>query len=182
MQRHHDNRRRHTLLALTTTTLLLLLSSALTARADNTLRGKLKVDPRIATTTSAASKTDTLATTQRFDTLSPVARTDVRLSGYDKPLNSRKESLFVSNRLDRDITAIKIRLVYKDTAGRTLHETEREIRADIPAGATRLVQFPSWDKQNTFFYVKGRRPRVANVTPFDVTCTVVHIVSLVKQQ
>lgn len=181
MQRHPDNRR-HTHLARATTTLLLLLSAALTARADNTLRGKLKVDPRIATATSATPKTDTLTTAQRFDTLSSFARTDVRLSGYDKPLNSRKESLFVSNRLDRDITALKIRLVYKDTAGRTLHETEREIRADIPAGATRLVQFPSWDKQNSFFYVKGRRPRVANVTPFDVTCTVVHIVSPAKQQ
>lgn len=179
MQRHPDNRRLSRLTLAPTTLLLLLLSAALTARPDNTLRGKLKVDPRIAT---ATPKTDTLATTLRFDTLAPIDRTDVRLSGYDKPLNSRKESLFVSNRLDRDITALKIRLVYKDTAGRTLHETEREIRADIPAGATRLVQFPSWDKQNSFFYVKGRRPRIANVTPFDVTCTVVHIVSPAKQQ
>lgn len=179
MQRHPDNHRLSRLTLAPTTLLLLLLSAALTARPDNTLRGKLKVDPRIAT---ATPKTDTLATALRFDTLAPVARTDVRLSGYDKPLNSRKESLFVSNRLDRDIIALKIRLVYKDTARRTLHETEREIRADIPAGATRLVQFPSWDKQNSFFYVKGRRPRVANVTPFDVTCTVVHIVSPAKQQ
>ncbi len=177
MQRHPDNRR-HPLLTLATTTLL-LLSAAHNAHADNTLRGKLKVDPRIATT---APKTDTIAPPHRLDTITTVARTDVRLSGYDKPLNSRKETLIVSNRLNRDITALKIHLVYKDTAGRTLHETEREIRADIPAGATRLIQFPSWDKQNTFFYVKGRRPRVANVTPFDVTCTITHIVSPAQQQ
>lgn len=172
MQQHTHHR--HLITHATTT--LLLLSAALTAHADNTLRGKLKVNPQITITP------DTLETTRQFDTIAPITRTDVRLSGYDKPLNSHKETLIVSNRLNRNITALKIRLIYKDTTGRTLHETEREIRTDIPAGATRLIQFPSWDKQNTYFYIKGRRPRIANVTPFDVTCTVIHIVSPAKQQ
>ena len=138
------------------------------ACAEKTLRGKLKVE-----------KTRNNGTGRQFafDTITAVSQTDVRLSGYDKPLNSRKESLFISNKTEREITAVEVRMTYKDMQGRMLHETERLLRADIPAGATRRVEFPSWDKQNSFYYHKGRQPRVANVTPYSIECSVLRYFS-----
>lgn len=151
------------------TILVLLLLTALPLRADRTLRGKLR--PVAGSTRGATvEKPDSAAAV--FDTIPSPAPETVRLSGYDKPLGSRVESLFVSNRLDRDIIALEITLTYRDLQGRTLHEATRRVRADIPAAATRRIQFPSWDTQNSFYYRHSRRPRTANVTPYDVTCTV----------
>ncbi len=162
--------------ALRLLTALLLPGTALllpqSTSADKTLRGKLH--PRPAVTTVADS---TARPTAAFDTVRNVGRDDLRLSGYDKTLNSRVESLFVSNRLDRDITEIELRITYSDLKGRMLHKAVRRIRAIVPAGETRRVEFPSWDRQNTFYYHKGRAPRTRNVTPFKVTCEVLSYIA-----
>lgn len=158
---------------LTAIMFVIALTCGLHASADKTSRGKLRVNSSMVDTNSAGS-----SLSAGFDTIVAPAPGEIMLKGYDKPLNSRKESLFVSNSSCRDITALKIKLVYCDLSGRTLHETEREIRAEIPAGATRRVEFPSWDTQNSFYYHLGRRPRVDNVTPYAVTCTVVSYVAL----
>lgn len=147
----------------------LLLLTVLPLRADKTLRGKLRP---VAGSLRATSAQTSDSATSPFDTIAAPSPETVRLSGYDKPLGSRVESLFVSNRLDRDIIALEITLTYRDLQGRTLHETTRRVRADIPAAATRRIQFPSWDTQNSFYYRHSRRPRTANVTPYDVSCTV----------
>lgn len=147
----------------------LLLLTVLPLRADKTLRGKLRP---VAGSIHATSAQTSDSATSPFDTIAAPSPETVRLSGYDKPLGSRVESLFVSNRLDRDIIALEITLTYRDLQGRTLHETTRRVRADIPAAATRRIQFPSWDTQNSFYYRHSRRPRTANVTPYDVSCTV----------
>lgn len=138
------------------------------ACAEKTLRGKLKVEK-----VQNTEKSHQLV----FDTVTVVSQSDIRLSGYDKPLNSRKESLFVSNRTEREITAVEIRITYKDMQQRMLHETEKLLRTDIPPGETRRVEFPSWDRQNSFYYYKGRQPRVGNVTPYRVDCSVIRYVS-----
>ena len=95
-----------------------------------------------------------------------------KLRPDDKPLNSRTESLFITNRLDRELTEVTLRLSYSDAKGRMLHEATRKLRVIIPSGATRRVEFPSWDRQQTFYYLHGRKPRTANVSPFDVACKV----------
>ena len=116
------------------TILALLLLTALPLRADRTLRGKLR--PVAGSTRGATvEKPDSAAAV--FDTIPSPAPETVRLSGYDKPLGSRVESLFVSNRLDRDIIALEITLTYRDLQGRTLHEATRRMRADIPASSSR---------------------------------------------
>lgn len=147
------------------------LSGAFPAVADKTLRGKLRPDREALRFTT---HTDTC--TQLYDTIRPVSPEAVRLSGYDKPLASRTESLFVSNSLDREITEIELRLTYTDMRGRMLHEAVRTIRAIIPPGATRRVEFPSWDRQQSFYYHRGRKPRVADVTPYDLSCRVLSCV------
>lgn len=156
---------RHIKLSLLTAIIILLTAPAV--NGEKTLRGKLRPNPEMVT--NKGGKVDRQAV---FDTVRVTSQTDIRLSGYDKPLNSRKESLFVTNHLSRDITAIELRLNYTDMSDRQLHETTRIIRADIPAGATRRVDFQSWDKQNSFYYHRSRQPRSTNVTPFKVSCTV----------
>lgn len=149
-----------------------LLLTALPASADKTLRGRLKVDRG-----ALQALTDSTARlTQRFDTLRSVTPSAVRLSGYDKPLTSRTESIFVTNRLGGEITEIEIRLTYSDMSGRMLHETVRSVRTIIPAGETRRVEFPSWDRQQSFYYHRGRKPRTAGVSPYDVRCEVISCV------
>ena len=147
--------------------LLPILLAALPLRADRTLRGRLRTDAA-----AMAGQPESDSARLRFDTIRTPRPEEVRLSGYDKPLASRVESLFVTNGLNRDICGLEIILTYTDLQGRTLHEATRRIRTDVPAGTTRRVQFPSWDTQNSFYYRHSRRPRTANVTPYDVTCRV----------
>lgn len=147
----------------------LLLSQSLSA--DRTLRGKLRPLPTATATDSTAQNT------ALYDTVRTVNRADLRLSGYDKTLNSRMESLFVSNRLQRDITELELLITYSDMKGRMLHKAVRRIRAIVPAGETRRIEFSSWDKQNTFYYHKGRAPRTKNVTPYKVSCEVLSYIA-----
>lgn len=147
------------------------LLGAFPALADRTLRGKLRPDRAALRGGTPADSCILL-----YDTIRPVSPESVRLSGYDKPLASRSESLFVSNRLDREITEIELSLTYTDMRGRMLHEAVRRVRAVIPPGATRRVEFPSWDRQQSFYYHRGRKPRVADVTPYDVSCRVLSCV------
>ena len=137
--------------AIILTALSLMLSVTQTAHADRTLRGKLRPDKGM-----LRANADSLLV----------------IAGYDKPLNSRTESLFITNRLDRELTEVTLRLSYSDAKGRMLHEATRKLRVIIPSGATRRVEFPSWDRQQTFYYLHGRKPRTANVSPFDVACKV----------
>ncbi len=150
----------------------LLMAVAMGAHADKTLRGRLKALPE-----AVAPQGKPFSP---YDTITAPGDSLVRLSGYDKPLNSRYESIFVSNLTDEDIVALTLRITYRDTSGRTLHELTRELRGSVPPGATRRLQFKSWDRQFTFYYVKGRRPRTANVTPYDLSCTIESIVILKK--
>ena len=110
--------------------MLLTLLPALPLRADKTLRGKLR--------TAATAKSENVppAAETAFDTICAPAADRVRLSGYDKPLGSRVESLFVSNSLGTGISEIEITLDYTDMQGRTLHQAVRRVRADIPSGTT----------------------------------------------
>ena len=96
--------------------------------------------------------------------------------GYDKPLRSRKESLFITNRSDRHLEKAELSLNYRDMEGRQLHQVTRWVNCDIPAGETRQVTFPSWDTQLSFYYHLSRPPRTASVTPYDVTCRPLRII------
>lgn len=155
-------------------TLLIPLATTLcltagTVAADNTLRGKhLRVDSQALPGHPAdhsAPATDTV----------PFPPADsVKLSGYDKPLNSMKESLLITNRSNHSISGLRIEITYLDLAGRELHGTMTDLHVDIPPGAIRKAVFPSWDTQRSYYYHLGKKPRTANVTPYTVSCRVIH--------
>lgn len=100
----------------------------------------------------------------------------IRLSGYDKPLRSPRESLFVTNRTSYDIDGLILSMTYLDASGRELHSRSITVRCDIPAGLTRKIDFRSWDCQQSFYYKLSPKPRRDGATPYDVKCRVTAII------
>lgn len=149
---------------------ILLVAFALSrpARADNTLRGKLKA---VADSVAPPGK-KVVTPVVEFDTITAPSDSLVRLSGYDKPLRSSVETLLVTNGFDRTLLQLTVSVTYFDLAGRELHERVVELHPVIPPGATRSVKFKSWDAQKSYYYYLGQRPKVDAVTPYKVHCTV----------
>lgn len=92
---------------------------------------------------------------------------EVSLYGYDKPLRSRRETVFVTNMTERNITGVSVTTQYVDGKGRRFHETKRRIKVAVPAGGTRKADYPSWDTQQSFYYIGSRRQRTQG-TPYSV--------------
>lgn len=107
------------------------------------------------------------------DTLPSELVDSVMLAGYDKPLRSRRESLFVTNRTMWRLASLKLAITYFDTEGRELHGRVVDVGADVPPGATRQVTFPSWDRQLAFVYIHSEQPRRSRAIPYSVSVKVV---------
>ncbi|MDE5749345.1 MAG: hypothetical protein K2H87_01085, partial [Duncaniella sp.] len=97
--------------------------------------------------------------------------------GYDKPLRATRETLCATNLTHRPIATLLVEITYTDLSGRQLHTRRVTLDADIPPGETRLLSFPSWDVNHTFFYRCGPQPRTSGVTPYDVALRIIHIVT-----
>ncbi|MBD5224700.1 MAG: hypothetical protein HDS68_01865 [Bacteroidales bacterium] len=105
--------------------------------------------------------------TEPFDTVR-ATDDDVRLSGYEKTLRATRETIFISNRSDsREIGGIIFTVTYLDNSGRILHRRRVEAHPSIPPGETRRLDFPTWDRQMTFYYKGSPRPRVSSI-PYDI--------------
>lgn len=104
---------------------------------------------------------------QPVDTFLIPDSSEVRLFGYDKPLRSRRESFFVTNNTDIDINAISLTTLYFDSHGRQFHRAVRRLPVSLPPGETRRVDCPSWDTQQTFYFVGSKRSRSSG-TPYTV--------------
>ncbi len=137
----------------------LLLSLTAAAATRKTTRPRLK-----ATTPERVDESTALP----LDTIT-VDSTLLVHSGYDKPLRSTVETMFITNRLDSaTVTAVELSLIYRDMQGRQLHERRQWVAVTIPPGATRLVTLRSWDRQQSFYYYRSRAPRYATATPYTV--------------
>lgn len=139
--------------------LLALLIICLSASADKTTRKNLRVKKIAAQETIAAA--DTVV-------LSPGM---AALAGYDKPLRSNKESIYLTNATRRRLTYIEIEFTYLDESGRQLHKRIVSQQVDIPAGETRQLTFASWDKQRNMYYTLSGKPRTSNGTPYSISAT-----------
>lgn len=148
--------------------LLTLLMAAATSVADNTMGRKLRPIPRQAVSAAPAPLTDTIA--------APAAGS-VPLSGYDKPLRATRETFCATNHTEQTVVGLLIEISYNDLSGHQLHSRRVELNTEIPPGETRLLSFPSWDSNHTFFYRHGPQPRTSGVTPYDVTLRIIHIVT-----
>lgn len=147
------------------TAILLILSIAIgaiemQARKQRTTR--TGINGRSATAEAVVEPVDSFAIPDSADVL---------LYGYDKPLRSRTETVFIANNTEHDIKAVSITTQYLDSKGRQFHQSHRRIAVDIPAGETRKVDYPSWDKQQSFYYVGSKRPR-SSASPYSVAQSV----------
>lgn len=106
------------------------------------------------------------------DTLSDLTLDSISLSGYDKPLRSRSESLFITNTTGRRLVSVSIDLRYYDLDGRQIHQATIERGIDLPAGATRQLTFTSWDRQMSFVFHASRRSPRSRGIPYTVAATV----------
>lgn len=88
-------------------------------------------------------------------------------SGYDKELNSSKESFLLTNRSSKVITGFVVRIDYQDMEGRMLHSRLIEESCVLPPGETRRFDIKSWDSQHTYYYFLGNEPKKV-ATPYKV--------------
>lgn len=144
-----------------------LLCTATTMAQHTTRRHALRPETPVAERISMPFA-DTVAYTESTSV-------PVRLSGFDKALSSHRESFFVENKLDSaDIVWLSLTIDYLDTSGRQLHRRRARFRCDIPAGETRRIDIPTWDKQGVYYYRKSepRRRVQASAAPFEVSISV----------
>lgn len=142
--------------------ILILISVAGTISAkDITTRKKLRVDR------NKIGK----ETVSEMDTLRNGLISSIEFAGFDKPLRSGYETVFVTNRSPIDVKGLVIECDYTDLSGRQLHNGTHTVACDIPAGQTRQIKFRTWDSQQAFYYRRSSKPRRADGTPFDVRCT-----------
>lgn len=94
----------------------------------------------------------------------------VRLCGYEKTLSANRETIFVENLSDSIISRIFLSISYRDTSDREIHRRQTSLTYDIPPRSTRRFDIPSWDKQKSYYYIKGVTPRRA-ATPYDISIT-----------
>lgn len=138
-----------------------LLAIAVSAQRQRTTRGNVR---RATPTHSASHKVE-------YDTIVSPDSAMVRLYGYDKPLRSSRETVFLSNLTRYDIRAVSVTTQYLDSKGRQFHQSTQHVPVEVPAGSTRKVDYTSWDLQQSFYYVGSKRSRAAG-TPYHVRLSV----------
>lgn len=110
------------------------------------------------------------------DTVVAPPADSVVVTGFDKQLRSKRETMFVSNHTARPITSITLRIDYFDMAGHMLHSATHSTSVDLPPGQTRQIELPAFDRTDRFYYHLSPAPtRVQQATPFTVTVTVLLI-------
>lgn len=145
--------------------LLLLLTSTTKAAAQRTTRYGLRIETQ--KKEQKHKNIDTVAIDSQSD--------KIIISGYDKPLKSKKETFFISNNSAVNITGLRICFEYLDIKGRSLHKCEHHIIQTIPSGETRQAAIRSWDVQQSFYYKLSTKPRKQDGTPYDIRYRIISI-------
>lgn len=149
---------------------LILALCALCAYADKTTRRGLRVSEQPRKEAKSAVSADTVIPSPGM----------IELSGYEKPLRSNKESLFITNATRRLLLETVVEISYFDESGRLLHRRQVSIKTDVPPGETRQATFSSWDRQRVMYYHRSGKPRTADGTPYRIKTEVKSAVYAVK--
>lgn len=138
--------------------LLLLCAIPFWAQRQSSIRKGLKADKGALVATRDSGLLDTVA----------ASGTEVRFSGYEKTLRSTRETVFLTNLSGRELDRVIFHITYFDAQGRQLHKVRKNLYAGIPPGETRRLDFPTWDRQFAFYYIRSPRPRVSAI-PYNVS-------------
>lgn len=137
--------------------ILLIAVATVEADAQRTTRGRLK-----------PAQVERMQPVVEYDTVAVAGDGQIVFSGYEKVLRATKESFFVTNLGDRDFSCLTFVIDYKDMDGRMLDSRRETVKIEIPAGETRKIDIPSWDKQKVFYYYRSPQPKTAQATAYKV--------------
>lgn len=144
---------------------LIALAAAVPLAARRTTRPNLRPEPA----EQGSEGADSLAV-PIFECVTPSEWPEVSFAGYDKPLQSRRESFFATNGDSaRTVERIWLTATYYDMAGRMLHRRTIAVDGPVPPGQTRQLTVPSWDTQRSFYYHLSTPPTRTPGTPYRVT-------------
>lgn len=155
--------------------LYVAVAAVVSAGADvsaqtTTRKGKLVRRVVTEATTTNADTTEAAEVVLRHDVDSVLIGERLSLRGYDKPLRSLRESIFVTNRFDSPISGFAIDVEYTDGRGEMLHRRMISVKCDVPPGETRQLYVPAWDRHYTYYYKSTRiRKHAPDAVPYDVT-------------
>lgn len=112
----------------------------------------------------------------RYDTIVP-ADGAIKCAGYDKPNRATRETFFITNSMPDSLAvdAVCLTLDYFDSDGRQLHSATHTVSVNIPAGETRNVSVPSWDRNNSFHYYLSPAPARRASTPYSVRSRIAYV-------
>lgn len=149
--------------------LMLLVVPAADARRRRTGPAKLRREAAEATTAATLP--------QIYDTIVPAAGL-ISCAGYDKPNSATRETFFITNADTLDLECVNLTLEYFDMKGRQLHSATHSVSVELPAGQTRSVSVPSWDRNNAFHYFRSAAPKRRRSTPYSVKARVNYLLRL----
>ena len=104
----------------------------------------------------------------REDSINILGLRKIGFAGYDKEVNSSKESFIITNGSEELLVGVEIRIDYFDMSDRMLHSRTVRKSCYVPPGENRRLDISSWDKQHTFYYYLGNPPKKI-ATPFKVS-------------
>lgn len=111
--------------------------------------------------------------TEELDSIRVAQLADsITFAGFDKPLQSTRETFFVTNNTPIPIAWIALDITYLDMDGRMLHRREVRIDIDLPQGETRLASVKSFDLQKSLYYHRSHTSKRSTAIPFTVEIAV----------
>ena len=91
----------------------------------------------------------------------------IKFMGYDKKAGASKETFFIENSSDLNLTGLDLEISYYNKAGKLIHKRKVEVTQSIPSKETRMVDIPSWDTQKSYHYINST-PSSKGSTPYSV--------------
>lgn len=155
--------------------ILLMLCLAVSATAIDSAGKKTTIKLKAPKEKVSSVKKNHKKTATDKEEFSAVAR-QLTFTGYDKKANATTETFFIHNNSDQTLTSLELEISYLSESGNLLHKRIVEIDETIPAGESRKIDIPSWDKQKNFHYVKSDAGKKGSA-PFTVRFKVISFVS-----
>lgn len=128
-----------------------------TATAQHTTRGRLKRPVR----------------TESYDTIKVTvdncADSLIHITGYEKPLLSSRETIFMRNYGQSFLESVQLEITYKTIDSKEMHKRTIMLSAQIPPGERRMLTFKSWDINRLFYYHLNVPNTSKQATPYTVT-------------
>ena len=103
----------------------------------------------------------------------------IELKGYNKRLSDRKETFYVTNRSNYQITRVTVKFRYRDMDGKMIHEQTVNVECNVGPGETHQATIASFDKTGQFYYYGSTKPH-KSATPYKVEAHIVGYEIFVK--